>query len=110
MTLVEFLTTRLEEAQARAWAIHDVTKCEALLYEEDMADVAVRTPHCDCGYPARVLREVESKRLFLADHEGVHRCDWGEHRGDEVLGWCTTLKRLALPYADHPEYNESWRV
>lgn len=63
------------------------------------------------AHAARMLREVEAKRLFLSDHEGVHRCDWGEHRGADHLGWCTTLKRLALPYADHSDYDaEGWRL
>lgn len=60
----------------------------------------------------RALAEVEVKRLFLADHDGVHRCDWGEHRGADYLGWCTTLKRLALPYADHSDhsdYDQEWK-
>lgn len=63
--LAGFLRARLDEDEATAWAVHDVTKCDALLYEEDLPGAAARTPDCDCGYPARVLREVEAKRKRL---------------------------------------------
>lgn len=65
----------------------------------------------------RVLAECEAKRRVIAAHP--HQID---HR-DEVLGcatcpegavapnwrYCLTLRALALPYADHPEYRQEWR-
>ena len=67
-TEIAFLRARLDEDQAGAWAIHDVAKCDALLYEEDMAGAAADTPDCDCGHPARVLREVAVWRRLLLDY------------------------------------------
>jgi len=46
--------------------------------------------------PARVLAECEAKRLLV---------EWlaMEPREDQALAF------LALPYADHPDYDEAWR-
>jgi hypothetical protein len=71
--LVAFLTARLDEAAAGAWSVHDVARCDALLYEEDLPPAAARTPDCDCGYPARVLREVEAGRALLLAYEASVR-------------------------------------
>jgi len=55
--------------------------------------------------PARVLAEVGAKRqiveleICLACHVESQPCD---HRD-------ATLRLLALPYADHPDYRQEWR-
>jgi len=46
--------------------------------------------------PARVLAEVEAKRLLLTLHK---ECDPS----------CYIVRVLALPYADLPGYQEAWR-
>lgn len=55
----------------------------------------------------RVLAECESKRQIVE----LHR--------DNGLGWCdddtrptpcTTLRRLAAPYSDHPDFVPDWRL
>lgn len=76
-----------------------------------------------CPTPARVLAECEAKRLIvdLHDDDG-HHCieDLGEgFRTSPVAGsmtvngrtlaGCQTLRLLALPYADDPNFDESWR-
>lgn len=65
--------------------------------------------------PARVLREVEAKRRIVelhapgefeyADGDVCMLCD---RQGPEPYP-CTTLRLLALPYSDHPDYREEWR-
>ncbi|MER8233489.1 DUF6221 family protein [Streptomyces sp. NPDC094049] len=60
--------------------------------------------------PARVLAEVEAKRLLLTEYAEV--------RGNEAAdyewagGWARGLGQavafLALPYADHPDYRPEW--
>lgn len=65
---IAFLRARLDEDEDAAWAVHDVSKCDALLYEENMAGTAGRTPDCDCGYPARALREVKVWRRALLEY------------------------------------------
>lgn len=96
--------------------------------------------------PARVLRDVESKRRIIKEHlptqlgytwtgpveddtsRRVPRfvcstCDWVDidahfpNPADPVENLptdaeyrpCPTLRALVLSFADHPEYNESWR-
>lgn len=69
--------------------------------------------------PARVLHEVEAKRRIMECHE-----PWTASNGDTVCGRCgrehidgrpgghfpcQTLRLLALPWADHPEFREEWR-
>lgn len=72
----------------------------------------------------RVLREVDTKRRMLDEHPvalgwdghvvGGQVCrtcaeidSSGELGGDPYP--CKTLRLLALPYADHPDYREEWR-
>lgn len=121
----EFVAARLDEAAATAWSVHDVAKCDALLYEEDLPGAAARTPDCDCGYPARVLREVEAGRKILAEHLPVEfiygltckRCvSWQSAPGEESeFGiavpdpWpCLPARAVAAPHSDHPEYDPAW--
>jgi hypothetical protein len=89
---VAFLDARLGEQEAAAWSVHDVATCDALLYEEDLPAAAARTPDCDCGYPARVLREVNAKRAILRRYKD----------GDDAL--YVAVLELASAYSDHPDY------
>jgi hypothetical protein len=69
--------------------------------------------------PARVLAEVEAKRALIADADTFDRTA-REYvsKGDRMnslaargveRGVIHALRTLALPYADHPDYDESWR-
>ncbi|MER6380533.1 DUF6221 family protein [Streptomyces sp. NPDC001250] len=60
--------------------------------------------------PARVLRELDAKQVLLAEHRT--RNDGGCRTCREEAGLpspCTTLRLLAVPFADHPGYDDSWR-
>ena len=100
MTLTEFLAARLGEAEKRAGYVHDVARD---------AEPLGGTGHCDCGHPARVLREVEAGRKILA----LHQAEPGQH--PDFCGYdlhelpCLTLRLLAAIWSDHPDYHESWR-
>lgn len=69
--------------------------------------------------PARVLREIDARRQIVALHsvsEG-HECSTRDRHGDiDNCTWvmdteaCTTLRLLALPYADRPGYRDEWRT
>jgi hypothetical protein len=112
MTLTEFLLARIADDEAVARRIQAVGPCE---------------PAYD---PAHVLAECEAKRQIVEMHdpqEGredmpavcstcggfVRRPDYlrGSTDSGYVIPWpCPTLRALALPYADHPDYQEAWRA
>lgn len=99
--LVEFLRARLDEderiAKARAdgadWM--DFEPCRNTHHPH-----AEYLPHFA---PYRMLAEVESKRRII---------DWAiEYMEGDYAPWNETcLQLLALPYVDHPDFQESWRV
>lgn len=72
-------------------------------------------PHIEHHHPARVLRQVEAQRGIITAHgwfrdhahvlDGpvVGICQCGEDQP------CPTLRYLALPYDDHPDYRPEWR-
>lgn len=72
--------------------------------------------HIAAWDPARVLREIDAKRQLLdlhapgeteyVDGDVCMACDV---RGSAPFYPCKTLRLLALPHADRPGYQESWR-
>lgn len=66
--------------------------------------------------PARVLAEADAKRRVVALHEAADHeyaegpvclsCD----QGGPLPYPCPTVRLLALPYADHPDYREEWKL
>jgi hypothetical protein len=126
--IAAFLTARLDETEVR---VHN----DIEWWWGDRQQVEV---HTDSGIltgaegyiepfidPAQLLREVEAKRRLVGVHEhaaatenaaqpgdfGCQTCHYD--RGDCVLlgfGWCDTLRIMAAPYADHPDYDPAWRV
>jgi hypothetical protein len=69
--------------------------------------------------PARVLRDIEAKRRLVEFHHAklieVVNADREERSGywcaecDGEAFPCRTLRLLALPFADHPDYRAEWR-
>lgn len=112
MTLTEFLLARITEDERDGWEVH-VQGCPSVR----------DTPFpCECNYPARVLAECEVKRRIVELHQGSHSCSDGDEphaywpfpgavggNGRDLLE-CPTVRALALPYADHPEFQKAWRV
>lgn len=128
--LVRWLGEQLDEDTARATAAAEedgpdwqydghavITRREGDLVavgSQDFMELE-RGEHIAEWDPARVLREIDAKRRMLVLHTGMHGCsvtdETGYHlnyadvdRGDA----CTTLRLLALPYADRPGYREEW--
>lgn len=79
---------------------------------------------------ARVLAECDAKRRIVEEHpksDAVERTRWAysmdadgfERYYDpcETCGWdrvpeewpCPTLRLLAVPYTDHPDYRDEWK-
>jgi hypothetical protein len=75
------------------------------------------------AHPSRVLAECEAKRRIVELHaitvteDWINPIDGPAYRDDDhscaICGWvrdaCETVKLLALPYADHPDYEEEWK-
>lgn len=113
MTLVEFLLAQYAEDEDEAR--HALPHSGGLAFAND-----------DYGRllidPTRVLRECEAKRLTVELHqphdpredilEGCKVCCSGRdgYRDEwEIDPWpCPTIRALALPFADHPDFDEAW--
>jgi len=94
MMLAEFLAARLDEDEA--WA-------------RDTDLLAVAHPiHAIAG---RVLREVEAVRhiMDLCAHSLSYEPPVPARKRGEWALASLVLEGLALPYADHPDYDEAWR-
>ena len=128
MTITEFLTARLDEDEAVVVALrqrsgagtrHGFPKWKAQLSGVgDPAEDHIGLSH------ERMLAEVEAKRRIVAVHgsrevASLDRATWAQSftvcrrcwEGDrQVVAPCPTLRLLALPYADHPDYDEAWQV
>lgn len=79
--------------------------------------------HVELWDPDAVRADLRSKLLVLAEHEhtavkghmigphsfGCRKChDYdGDTMGD---GWCTTIRALAVPFAQYPEFHPDWRL
>lgn len=72
---------------------------------------------CDCGMPARVLREIEAKRGIVARYEfacsEAAALNIGEEERETRVQVAGALQSgvlcLAMVYADRPGYREEWR-
>ena len=114
--LVQWLGEQLAAVVAKAPQWHDL-ECEIHTHLNGglLATVAasrmldeVPGAVCDCGGPARVLRETDAKRRLTALHTRAHHQCVTE---DGPTQWhaadpCTTLRLLALLYSDSSGYRE----
>lgn len=112
MTIVEFLTARLDEEARRTTEIH-AEDCDSIPREGYNGPFP-----CDCGVPTRLLTWIAVERAIIHQHgngDGAHECpdgfmDSGEtepHTGWELV--CMTQRHLAMSYAGHPDYQHAWR-
>ena len=104
MTLTEFLLARIAEDKARADDAWKAVDNGAIVWDRIHPDVRAAM-----WAPARVLAECEAKRRIVnrwADSFG----QWNATQADAARAQKdSTLRLLALPYADHPDYDEKWR-
>jgi hypothetical protein len=123
--LVTWLRAQIDEDEQTEVHASDCSSIPE--YDPDTYD-GLGPQECDCGWPARVLAEVEAKRRIL----DLHARSWKRQpRFDatgvrllddcdvecEVCGWasadptsaCETVRLLALPYAGREGWREEWR-
>ncbi|MBB6174814.1 hypothetical protein HNR23_004874 [Nocardiopsis mwathae] len=97
MTIVEFLSARLAEAEQVAHAASPAT-----------------------GGPPRALADVQAKRRIINGYGHAYRACMGalEHPGSSdasgawsaLHAWRRALECLAAVYDDHPDFDPSWKA
>jgi hypothetical protein len=116
VTLTEFLLARIAEDEVVATRPHESVR-------DDRRRDMERIEYDDAsGYArmgiGRVLAECEAKRRIVAEHPHVENGLDGRGDGEWECRtcsrgtdgwWCSTLRLLALPFADHPDYDPTWR-
>lgn len=132
MTIVEFLTARLDEREraAKATTKDDVGRGPRSSHwrprEFDADGILVWTDpdyggfetsvsiHIGLHDPAAVLADIAAKRATIALHEGGpvdldHHIACTECRQQPSGYPCRTMRLLASAYADHADYDEGWK-
>lgn len=118
LTLAGFLNAQLDEDEWAARRIH-ADRCETPAEVTPDSMGRPMAPVCDCDWHiARVLAEADAKRAVVAMHDGSHECPsegdncgwWMPDDEDDHHQslWCPTLRILAQPYRDHPDYQPRW--
>lgn len=135
--IVEFLRARLDEDERLALAVRARTWTYSSFIDRNgdtssldaSIDIGERTFLADYGEedlrpselehmarwdPARVLAEVEAKRRIInRAEEWLKTADWvtGDSHSLRLLRdhYTLTIRGLAQPYADHPDYDPAWR-
>lgn len=128
MTLVEFLPAMLDRDEAPTWTLSPYA-CEPGCCAPE-GWVGSQCRYCDPSpvyggtveaitssaeehagtihQRSRVLAEVDAKRRIIAECVAILSVKWWEYEDAPDLAG-VTLELLALPYADHPAYDETWR-
>lgn len=119
MTLLEFLQARLTEDELTALAaIEGSPQWRSSLSFRDVKDEhghfvveadrhhpsVEQAAHIARYCPARILAELEVKRLMIADY--LRSDAAGELLERGVIE--NALRQLATVYAEHPDYNPGW--
>jgi hypothetical protein len=123
MTLTDFLLTRIAEDEAgakaaqrrvSAWTEAEGPWVTARRIAEHVGRGAVLDAFIARHDPARALAECETKRAIVELHRGGHECvGVGQTWWSDEESWtepCPTLRSLTLPYSDHPDHADEWRV
>ncbi len=90
MSIVTFIEARVADDET-APDLHAID-CQSFTYIYG----EINLDRCDCGWPARVLREVAAKRATVA-----------RHVPDAT---CPTLRALASVWNSHAGYLAEWSV
>lgn len=101
--LAEFLLARVGEDEAVARAVTGTGVHDERPVVKEWIGLA---------NPQRMLVWSDARRRIVALHQTAPRS--AANGGDACAGCahpepCPTLRLIALPYADHPDYREDWR-
>lgn len=118
LTLTNFLLARIAEDEQNATALaKELGRWgrERALNGPDgsQGSIAVTAIEGSASAPERVLTECEAKRRIVDLHQAVWAGDGPVTYNSRLEGqqWAYErgLRALALPYADHPDYDKAWR-
>lgn len=105
MTIPEFLTARCDEDEERASSGWSSLRDERWMTTNEGRSILT---------PSAVLADIAAKRAIMEEHpDGDGYCGQGDYSGTVGCGWlwpCITLRLLAQPYAEHPDYGPAWRT
>lgn len=127
MDLVDFLLARSREDELRDWHERSCPTNRRMPPGSPLG-LGGAPMTCKCPVPDRMEREALAKRRIVELHRRTSRteswptgdrevvecavCATTEHEYAEEWtrhSWpCDTLRLLALPHADHPDYQEGW--
>jgi hypothetical protein len=121
MAIADFLLARIAEREDSALRWHD-GECDYLAVNSAadlMMGAQVPGAFCDCGGPGRVLSDCDAQRRIveaISEAATDLRMVEPEH-GDTLRRLSDSLaterqwylRLLALPYSDHPDFDEAWR-
>lgn len=99
--LAAFIAARLDEDEQAAPGVHgDGCALHAWLRNDVPAA-------CDCGWPARLLREAAAKRVIL---DGWKLASEGAHSTGylKTLWLYRAICAIAAIWSDHPDYRAGW--
>jgi hypothetical protein len=108
VTLMEFLLARIAWDQ-RAVDAYDRAEENTSERMDDQTRRWVRRLDDECEAKRRILELHRPNDLY---NDGVHVIceECGDLDASPAPHPCYTLKWLALPYADHPDFQAEWRV
>lgn len=108
MTLAEFLVQRIAEDEAAA---RRVTRYELMTaLNRSLAPAAEPTLFVARNDPARVLLDCELRRAMVELWQDPDELPiWSREEVVRAVAVEDCLRLLAVPYADHADYDESWR-
>lgn len=126
--LIAFLAARVGARQAMIMQAVNKTKTgEAMNRGETKVAVEQKIrglTDLDLEAVNQMINEIEATRRILLAHRTTvsekvpgfplygseYWCETCHVPADEAgSNWCLTLRLLALPYVDHPDYSERWR-
>jgi hypothetical protein len=108
MTLVEFMRARLDDDERAAENVHHYA-CDSLVFRAPRHSVP-----CDCSTPGLIRAEVDVQRriveMYRSATEDFTRFDQTHDEFTNEATLETVVRLLALPYANHPDYQQEWKT
>jgi hypothetical protein len=107
MDLAEFLLARIAEDEGRATDALGGRILAQLYVSKNATAGDIR--FAERFDPARALAECEAKRRIVEQAQEHWDSAYGEPEIFIEEPWQGILRQLALPYANHPDYQPEWK-